>query len=125
MSALDELIEARELEVRCPHCKWAELRVLSWLSGRRDMNCPTCLRVIVLNTSERRREIASLRRQVFALHALLADTISTADQFIRRTDAHLRSRPAEATLDLALPIAYRRSSSYFGNDPYRSRRVRR
>ncbi len=125
MAALDDLIEARELEVRCAHCEWAEFRVLGWLSARRDMNCPTCLSVIVLNTSERRREIACLRRQVFALHDLLVDTIPAADHGIGRAAAISRSRPAAATWDLALPMAYGRSSRYFGNDPHSPRRVRR
>ncbi len=117
MSALSEAIESRELAVRCPHCAWSDLRAISWLSERRDMNCPACRGVIVLNTSERRREISLLRRQVAILHKHLADLIPAADHFVNGT-----RRPVRTT-DMALALAGVYRENLFGRrSEVRSRR---
>ena len=63
MQDLIESIEERKLLVRCWHCDWNEHRSLSWFSGQRHMNCPHCESIIVLDTSDVRRELARQRRQ--------------------------------------------------------------
>jgi hypothetical protein len=69
------LIESYEFEIDCRHCGWSGRHNVGWLNARRDMNCPACRGVIVLNTSERRRQIAALRRQVAALREQLHGSI--------------------------------------------------
>jgi hypothetical protein len=114
MCALSDAIGSRELTVQCRHCGWSEFRTLSWLGARRDMNCPTCCGVIVLNTSERRREISHLRRQVAALHAHFADMIPAIDQFVNATRVPANSAPL--VQELALAGAYRENLSGRGGD---------
>lgn len=128
MSALSEAIESREIEVQCRCCGWSELRTLNWLGARRDMHCPACLSVIVLNTSERRREISHLRRQMAALHEHFADVISERNHFT--SAARMPVRAAPSAPNLALVDAYRgnlsgrsgEARSRRGNPPGSSRR---
>jgi len=109
MCALNDAIEARELKVQCRHCGWSEYRTLSWFGTRRDMNCPTCCGVIVLNTSERRREISLLRRQVAALHEHFATVIPAVGHTLAGVRAPARALPSAP--DLALAGAYRANRS--------------
>jgi len=122
MSALNDLIESRELEVQCRHCGWAELRTLSWLGVRRDMNCPACSGVIILNTSERRLAITRLRRQVSALHEHLVEMIPAADYSVNGAQLQVRTAPLALRLELALASAYR-ETMHCGNDLHAARRV--
>jgi hypothetical protein len=89
---LAALIESYELEIDCGHCGWAGQRNLGWLGTHRDMNCPACGGVIVLNTSERRRRISAVRRQVAALHEQLSDSLSGAQHAL--TSPHSASKAA-------------------------------
>ena len=114
MCALSEAIESRELEVVCGHCGWTELRTLLWLSARRDMNCPACCSVIVLNTSERRQQISLLRRQMAALHERFADVIPAVGYF--KIGARVPSRATPMAPELALAGAYRASLSGRGGE---------
>jgi hypothetical protein len=76
MSELTAVIGSKELPVNCGQCNWQGARCLDWLLVHRDMICPDCGGVIVLNTSERRRQMVTLQRQVRALHEQLAQTLS-------------------------------------------------
>jgi hypothetical protein len=107
MGALNEVIESTELPVHCRRCGWTEQRTVMWLSAHRDMNCPACCSVIVLNTSERRREISQLRRQLAALHDHLSDLIPLAGHLLNGMPTPVRT-PAP---DLALASAYRKNRS--------------
>jgi ribosomal protein S27E len=99
MSELQEVIEGRELEIRCWHCSWVEARTLSWVSSKRHMSCPTCSSVIVLDTSEVRREILRQRKQLAALHGLMVRIMDTSTKQPLRSVRPPTSRP---NLDLAL-----------------------
>lgn len=100
MSELHEVIEGRELEIRCWHCGWAEARTLSWVSSRRHMSCPTCSSVIVLDTSGVRREILRQRKQLAALHGQIVRIMDTSrTQPLQHTVRRTNGRP---NLDLAL-----------------------
>jgi hypothetical protein len=77
MSDLTAVIGSKELPVDCGQCNWQDARCLDWLLVHRDMICPGCGGVIVLNTSERRRQMAALQRQVRALHEQLVETLSS------------------------------------------------
>jgi len=97
---LQEVIERREIEIGCWQCGWSEARTLSWLSSMRHMSCPTCCSVIVLDTSEVRREITRHRRQLAALHGQMLSILDTASkQQLPRT---VRQSSGRAGLDLAL-----------------------
>jgi hypothetical protein len=99
---LSDLIESREVEIQCGHCEWKEPRPLRWLGSRRDMVCPECRGVIVLNTSKRRHEIASMRRQILELHEQLADMMAAGDILARRARTPVRGVPSAPKLELAL-----------------------
>lgn len=100
MSSLQQVIEGREIDIRCWHCGWIEARTLSWLSSMRHMSCPTCSSVIVLDTSEVRREIMRQRRQLSALHGQIVSLLDTSSkQRALRSKRQPSSRP---NLDLAL-----------------------
>jgi len=102
MSDLQEVIEGREIDVRCWHCGWTEARTVSWLSSKRHMSCPTCDSVIVLDTSEVRREIMRQRKQLATLHGQMVNVLESSRKIAQRpqrSPAQLNPRPA---LDLAL-----------------------
>jgi hypothetical protein len=78
MQDLMESIEERQWSVRCWHCDWNELRTLSWFAGQRHMNCPQCESIIVLDTSDVRRELARQRRQLAQLRDQIAKLLGDA-----------------------------------------------
>jgi hypothetical protein len=120
MCALSEAIESRELAIQCRCCGWSEPRTLSWLSARRDMNCPGCCSVIVLNTSERLREISHLRRQMAALHEHFAVVIPAVGHIT--IGARVRVRTTPLASELALAGAYRENLSGRGCEIRSARR---
>jgi hypothetical protein len=107
---LTSVIEALQLRIECRHCGCCEDKTLSWLSTRRDMNCCRCGGVIVLNTSELKREIAALRRQVASLHRQLSGTIPAAGCVMDKANGLIRSTLPPPVPELSLVHAYRDSS---------------
>ena len=103
MASLNELIERREIDIRCWQCDWSEARTLSWLSTQRHMNCPVCAAVIVLDTSEVRREISRQRKQLSALHGQMVNLLQSADKISRRAQLapRLSGRQPNSELELA------------------------
>jgi hypothetical protein len=101
MSELKELIDAREMDVNCWQCGWQGARTLSWLSNRRDMNCPQCSCVMVLCTSKVRSEITHQRRQLAALHGQMMKLLGEGSKTARRAQTPARSGGG-ARLTLAL-----------------------
>jgi hypothetical protein len=102
MGELDELIENREIDIHCWQCQWTEPRSLSWLSSQRHMNCPLCASVIVLDSSEVRREIARQRRQLAALHGQMVNLLQSAGKIARRAQLPPRMTGLTPKMDLAL-----------------------
>jgi ribosomal protein S27E len=102
MGQLSELIERREMDVRCWQCDWAEARTLQWVSAQRHMNCPACAAVIVLDTSEVRREIALQRKQLAALHGQMVNLLQGADKISRRAQLPPRMTGLAPKVELAL-----------------------
>ncbi len=102
MFDLQEVIEGREIDVRCWHCGWSEARTLSWLSSKRHMTCPTCDSVIVLDTSEVRREIMRQRKQLAALHGQMVDVLESSRKIAQRPQRASRPQNPRPALDLAL-----------------------
>jgi ribosomal protein S27E len=102
MDELNELIEGREIDIKCWQCGWTEPRSLAWLSAQRHMNCPVCSSVIVLDSSEVRREIARQRKQLSALHGQMLNLLQSANKISRRAQLPPRTTAPMATMDLAL-----------------------
>jgi hypothetical protein len=100
MLELQELIEGRELDIRCWHCGWVEARTLSWVSSKRHMSCPTCSSVIVLDTSDVRREIVRQRKQLAALHGQMVRIMETPSK--QPLPPAVRAANGRPALDLAL-----------------------
>ena len=102
MADLNELIERREIDIRCWHCNWTESRALSWISAQRHMNCPTCSSVIVLDSSELRREMSRQRKQLEALHEQMVNLLQSAGRIARRAQFPRRLSGLAPKMDLAL-----------------------
>lgn len=120
MADLTSVLDLLLLQIECRHCGYCENKTLRWLNLRRDMNCCQCNGVIVLNTSERKREISALRRQIASLHDQLVGAIPAADCFMGGVSglggaALLAPRP-----DLSLLHAYRDSSGRSANRQIRA-----
>ncbi len=73
-----ELLAAREIEVDCWRCRNQMFLTVRWVSEHRDMTCPACGTLIVLNTSKRQNEVARLKRQLLELHAQMSDVLGQA-----------------------------------------------
>lgn len=102
MAELDDLIERREIDVRCWHCNWTEARTLNWVAAQRHMSCPACASVIVLDSSALRREINRQRKQLSALHGQMVNLLQGASKISRRAQPAPRMSGIAPKMDLAL-----------------------
>lgn len=102
MQELIESIEERKLMVRCWHCDWHEQRTLSWFSGQRHMNCPQCESIIVLDTSDVRRELARQRRQLSELRTQIAKLLGDARKRSTLLSGESASVPQDPLMELAI-----------------------
>jgi hypothetical protein len=100
-----ESIEERKLPVRCWHCDWNEQRTLSWFSGQRHMSCPQCESIIVLDTSDVRRELARQRRQLSELRDQIAKLLGDA----RKRSAFVPGESASVARDPLMELAIAKS----------------
>ncbi|RYZ11962.1 MAG: hypothetical protein EOO70_09360, partial [Myxococcaceae bacterium] len=64
MDNLERLIDTRELEVPCPHCRATNAKAIGWLRDRHDMSCQDCDELIVLGTAQIRSQIRNTARQL-------------------------------------------------------------
>jgi hypothetical protein len=102
MQDLIESIEERKLLVRCWHCDWNEHRSLSWFSGQRHMNCPHCESIIVLDTSDVRRELARQRRQLSELRSQIAKLLGDARKRSTLMPGESSNLPQDPLMELAI-----------------------
>jgi hypothetical protein len=77
MDSLERLIDARELEIPCPHCHKTNLRSIGWLRDRHEMNCASCDELIVLGTAELRSQMRTAARQLRDLSSQLHSQLRT------------------------------------------------
>jgi uncharacterized Zn finger protein (UPF0148 family) len=75
------------------------------------MICPSCQRVIVLNTSEIKRKIASLRRQCSTMHKQLVEIIPSANHCMQRETTQLNRVAVRTQTQFALMQVYRSRTS--------------
>jgi hypothetical protein len=70
-----EIINAYELPISCEKCGAQTQQAIGWIRQRRDMNCPSCDAVIVLNTSRITATIRGVERRLGDLQSQLTERI--------------------------------------------------
>jgi ribosomal protein S27E len=70
-----EIVSAYELTITCEKCKAQTQRTIGWIRVHRDMKCPGCSAIIVLNTSRITGTIRSVERRLGDLQSQLAERI--------------------------------------------------
>jgi ribosomal protein S27E len=75
-TGIDELIEARELEIECHACHATNSRTLGWLRSRHETQCDTCGELIVLGTADLRARMRNTERLLRALGDQLGEQLS-------------------------------------------------
>lgn len=73
---LDEVIDAREMEVDCHACHTANLRTLGWMRNRHETQCDCCGELIVLGTAELRSQMRNTERLLRVLSEQLMEQLS-------------------------------------------------
>jgi anaerobic ribonucleoside-triphosphate reductase len=72
---LAEIISAYELSIACEKCGAQTQQSIGWIRLHRDMKCPRCESVIVLNTSRITGTIRSVERRLNDLQSQLTERI--------------------------------------------------
>ena len=75
METIGDIVSAYELTIGCDKCGAQATRTIGWIRTRRDMSCPGCAGVIVLNTSRITGTIRSVERRLGDLHVQLSERI--------------------------------------------------
>ena len=70
-----EIVSAYELTIACEKCGAQSPRTIGWIRLHRDMKCPECDAVIVLNTSRLTGTIRSVERRLGDLQVQLTERI--------------------------------------------------
>ena len=69
------IVSAYELAVSCQKCGAQTQKTIGWIRLHRDMKCPECGSVIVLNTSRITGTIRSVERRLGDLQSQLTERI--------------------------------------------------
>ena len=75
MDKIADIVSNYELPITCVRCGAQTSKAISWIKAHRDMACPTCSAVIVLNTSRMTATMRSVERRLGDLQAQLAKKI--------------------------------------------------
>jgi DNA-directed RNA polymerase subunit RPC12/RpoP len=70
-----EIVSAYELTVGCEKCGAQIPRTIGWIRLHRDMKCPQCGALIILNTSRLTATIRSVERRLGDLKTQLTERI--------------------------------------------------
>ena len=70
-----EIVSAYELSISCDKCGAQTQQSIGWIRAHRDMKCPGCEAVIVLNTSRITGTIRSVERRLGDLQSQLTERI--------------------------------------------------
>jgi DNA-directed RNA polymerase subunit RPC12/RpoP len=70
-----EIVSAYELTISCEKCGAQTPRTIGWIRLHRDMKCPQCGAVIILNTSRLTATIRSVERRLGDLQTQLTERI--------------------------------------------------
>jgi hypothetical protein len=69
--SLQEVIDAQQMELRCPHCAHIDVCTLGWVRDHSEKVCSACEEIIVLGTSEILKDIRDIGRVFRELDASL------------------------------------------------------
>lgn len=72
---LAEIVSAYELIIPCGKCGAQSPKTIGWLRLHRDMRCPECDALIILNTSRITGTIRSVERRLGDLQTQLTERI--------------------------------------------------
>ena len=72
---IEKIVSAYELAIVCDKCGAPSTKTIGWIKLHRDMKCPGCDAVIVLNTSRITGTIRSVERRLGDLQAQLTERI--------------------------------------------------
>jgi ribosomal protein S27E len=75
MDKIAEIVSAYELTIDCEKCGAQTPKPIGWIRAHRDMKCPHCAAVIVLNTSRITATIRSVERRLGDLQTQLTERI--------------------------------------------------
>lgn len=70
-----EIVGNYELTIACDQCGTETQKTIGWIRLHRDMKCPQCDAVIVLNTSRITGTIRSIERRLGDLQSQLTERI--------------------------------------------------
>lgn len=70
-----EIVSNYELAIACEKCGAQSTKTIGWIRLHRDMKCPGCEAVIVLNTSRMTGTIRSVERRLGDLQNQLTERI--------------------------------------------------
>jgi hypothetical protein len=70
-----QIVSAYELTISCEKCGAQSQQTIGWIRLHRDMKCPGCDAVIVLNTSRITGTIRSVERRLGDLQTQLTERI--------------------------------------------------
>lgn len=73
--SIADIVSAYELTIGCEKCGAQTTRTIGWIKEHRDMKCPECEAVIVLNTSRITSTIRSVERRLGDLRSQLTERI--------------------------------------------------
>jgi hypothetical protein len=74
-NTIAEIVSAYELTIGCDKCGAQTPRTIGWIRLHRDMKCPECAAVIVLNTSRITATMRSVERRLGDLKTQLTERI--------------------------------------------------
>ena len=72
---ISEIVSNYELTIACDQCGAQSQKTIGWIRLHRDMKCPQCDAVIVLNTSRITGTIRSVERRLGDLQSQLTERI--------------------------------------------------
>lgn len=75
-TGIDELIDAREMEIECHACHCQNTRSLGWLRSHHETSCDSCGDLIVLGTADLRAQVRNTERLLRALSEQLTEQLS-------------------------------------------------
>ena len=76
-TGIEELIEARDMEVECHACHATNTRTLGWMRSRHETHCDSCGELIVLGTADLRAQMRNTERLLRSLSEQLTQQLTT------------------------------------------------
>jgi hypothetical protein len=100
---ISEIVSNYELAIACDKCGAQTQKTIGWIRLHRDMKCPQCDAVIVLNTSRITGTIRSVERRLGDLQSQLTEHLPLRPRLARASPHYPPQLPRAATLPLCEP----------------------